>query len=427
MPNESSEQGGFLPFLNRLPLPKAVEPSSPLAQMGAALRPWLGGGLGLDAAPASDSGRAPGPQGGGPASGRKASSVDWLFGHLSDGVNAAGFGDLRVAEAKREEEERAKTEAAERAKKAQEEKDEQKKKDREAERKAMPDQIKEELDKKYEEDRKLFKQKKLDKEPTKPDLSNNETERRVHGKMIDLEYAPPSMRAAKDPDKPVGNLDTKEDRLKFLQGFTQNDPKDPKSEHYCGPTALMAAAMVDKGQQGLTPMVAQMQAEAVAKAAADPNNKDSAEQVKRFQQLQDKINKNELTNSDMQFMQKNLYDQLQSIQAKQVDKDGKPIAHDDGINQKTMETYLSSNKGMRDAMLNNNTHLALIDSDGDGKRNHWVLDLQGEKAVYDPYARKDGQVVTAADQVDDYRKTNAVPLHSDGSPAIEQVPEVSKP
>jgi hypothetical protein len=86
-----------------------------------------------------------------------------------------------------------------------------------------------------------------------------------------------------------------------------------------------------------------------------------------------------------------------------------------GLHEQVMKDYLDAT-GMNQRMAKQNLDVRNIDNDGDGTRNHYFFRIgptgdQKNATVYDPYARKGGQVVTEADQVSDYQKTNWATLH----------------
>ncbi len=366
--------GGFLPLAQSEP--KQASPSLPGADPAASS--WFSGLLpGLTAPRDAHQG---GAQAGNQNNEHKQSSVDWLFGHLGDAVNTLGFGDLRVADAKREE--RANQRAT------------------------------------WTSDIKI----------TSPELTDKQVDRLMHSQMIKGEYLQPGQVPAIDMTAKIGNLESKEEREKFLSTFSQFNPKDPKSAAYCAPTALMAAAMQADGAKGLAPMVASMQA-AANNGLQDPThdkNQDKAikKQLEELEAIQEKIKTGEMTNKDIRYVQENLYKQLREQQKKDGTYDD---PKDLGIGDATMYNYVKNNPYMQEAFKKGDTRLSMIDNDADGKRNHWILQMGsgmfGAKSIYDPWARKGGQIVREADQVEDYEKTNAVEYNERGRPRTDFTPE----
>ncbi len=382
----------------------AAAPSSP-QQAAAAPGGWFGGILGgiqKTADAAVDYARdAWNPT---PAQAEeKQNSITHLFGNFADSaLNAAGFGGLRVAEAKEAEREAARAEARAKA----------------------PKELRDEADAKYEYDHSSYERDK--KKPgfkgTEPKrVDDKEIERRVHGKMIDYEYKDNADIQKVDPEQPVGKLDTPEARASFLNSFVQNDPNDPKSAHMCGPTALVAAAIVADGPKGLSPMISSMEKDAAHL---------TEEQKKQLTDIKDKIKNNtDLKAGDIQFMQKQLYEQLQRNQTDNKNKDypneaDRDKADHNAINSKTMERYLKDNPAISKMFRDKDMNLNLVDNSGKGTPAHWVLEMRNlydakwgapkTKAYYDPWARKDGQLVTDEKQRGDYKDTTNWRYDSNG-------------
>jgi hypothetical protein len=197
-----------------------------------------------------------------------------------------------------------------------------------------------------------------------------------------------------------------------LQGFTQFDKNDPKSEHYCAPTALIAATIMDGGTKGLAPMITQLS------GSVKPDSPEG----KQLAELQKKVADGKMTHEDMAFMQKTLYSQMIEYQKKNKTSDNEG---DPGISENTMKNFLHENSSgyLRGAFIRNNMAMQLMDNDGDGNVNHWVLNMRtGEdRSVYDPWSRKNGQIVKAADQVNDYRNTNRVTYDEQGNISTKQI------
>lgn len=349
---------------------------------------------------------------------------DWLSDHNPFGDSAEEKAKKAEAE-KKQQDDRAKEEADkkfdtdETAKRANEDKG---KAERDKKREQLPEEVRKDLE--IEDGQKLAEwEEKKKKDPKKagpvPDtltITDKQRDRRGHGKMIGAEYSDPNTLPDKDLNKPIGTLESKADKMKFLETFTQNDKNNPDSASYCGPTAMIAATIHAQGTKGLSPMVAQWQAQ--AKAKIDPKDPDSAKRAQELDDLQKRIEKGELTNKDMQVMQKNLYDQMIAFQKEQKSDDKTNPA---GITDATMHHFLQQkeNNYLRKAFIDGGTRMSLIDNDGDDKRNHWVLEMgyrnNGQRAIYDPQTRKNGQVVRAADQVEDYKKTNRIAYDEDGN------------
>ena len=306
--------------------------------------------------------------------------------------------------------------------------DESGKVERDKKREALPGEVQKDLEKENQ-DRSYEWAKKDPKTagpaPEEKTLTAKQTERRIHGKMIGAEYSNPDQLPDKEPNKPIGSLETKADRMKFLEGFTQNDKNDPDSASYCGPTALIAATVYAQGSKGLSPMVGQWEAE--AKKKADAGDADSKKKLEELGELQKKIDKGELTNKDMMFMQKTLYGQMQAFQAENKSGDKNNPA---GITDGTMYAFLQRDDTayLRRAFLEGGTRMSMVDNDGDDVRNHWVLEMgygseSKNKVIFDPQTRKNGQIVRSSDQIEDYKKTNRYAYQENGVPYSDITPE----
>lgn len=380
MGDDTNSQGGFLSMLmpSAAAKPQAAAgippfpPTAPAAAAPFGLDP--GGAAGALIEKNSTVGRA----------------LEWLYSQWAGDSKpaAAGPDPKQAAE-----------EAARKASEAKYKADEDAKGERDERRKALPAQVREDAEKLYEEEGRA-----------KP--KDEYYARREHAKMVAGEYLTKEGIPEKNPQEPVGNLDSKEERLRYLQGFTQFDKNDPKSESYCAPTALIAATIMDKGTKGLAPMITQLS------SSVKPDSPEG----KQLALLQDKVKDGKMTNEDMAFMQKTLYSQLLEYQKKGGTYKNKDDA---GISENTMKGFLhqESSGYLRGAFIRNRMSMQLMDNDGDGELNHWVLNMRdGEnRSVYDPWSRKNGQIVKAADQVDDYRNTNRVTYDEEGNISLKQV------
>lgn len=403
MADDSASQGGFLSTLSQALAPKPQGPPAPPAIGAQPSSFWPTS----EAAPGAQDGTdlshlargATNATSGNPSIVQQA--IDWLF---------SGWGGS--SDSKSDDAKRAADEAAKKKSEAKYKADEDEKAKRDEKRKGLPAQVKEEADDQYMADMAKFENHELKKKPEDHELTATEIERRGHAKMIDNEYLKKSEAPEKNPQEVVGKLESKEDRLRFLQGFTQTDPSDPKSEHYCGPTVLIAATIHAKGTAGLAPMLEKMATDA---------KKDSPESA-QIADLQKKVADGKLTNADISYMQKTLYSQLMEYQEKNksyVKSDDKATEelNKTGVSDETMKKYIAENKYLQSAMVFGNSQMSMIDSQGDGKLAHWVLRMRvnDNTAVFDPWARRNGQVVKTADQVDDYRNTTGITFNEFGN------------
>jgi hypothetical protein len=125
-------------------------------------------------------------------------------------------------------------------------------------------------------------------------------------------------------------------------------------------------------------------------------------ELKELGAIQKRIQKGEqLSMADIQAVQYQLHGTLRRQQKEQISG-----ADEGGVDGKVIQNFISNPK-MAKMFKDNDLGISRIDTDGDDRGNHFVLNLgrpssEGEK-VYDPYARKGGQqVVTDPDQLRDY-------------------------
>jgi hypothetical protein len=197
-----------------------------------------------------------------------------------------------------------------------------------------------------------------------------------------------------DPKRSLGDLGTKEERLAALAKLVQNDPNDPDAEYECGPTALVAAAIYSQGAGGMEALMKAMEGGGVDKQRA-----------KDFAELRAKLKKgDDLEMGDVQMMKHELYETLRAMEGEGAAKHG--------IGALKMGEFIGNNEGVKQMFAGGDLELDFVDTDGNAMQNHFVLgihDPDGWKTrgaapntVFDPYARRGGQVVTAPDQVLDY-------------------------
>lgn len=236
--------------------------------------------------------------------------------------------------------------------------------------------------------------------------------------------------------EPIGDLSkmSPEERLKVISKISQNDPKDPDSKHYCGPTALLAAAMYGGGNEGVNKLITQMKSDA----------KDDPEQQKRLQSLLEKSQGGGLDLKDIHNLEKDLYADLQKrqiafLQSGVGGHDEEAEALRKKVAKRVKEEGGTDNKSLQDFIKQSGLSEHFFDKDGNqimglnlvannsknadpNNKNlkdaaHWVLDINdasagelvraqdghGYNTVYDPWNRggqgafKGGQVSTMKD------------------------------
>lgn len=272
---------------------------------------------------------------------------------------------------------------------------------------------------------------KADREKTREDLNkqNNDDHQSTRAKMIGREYFDQKSAPSVDPLESVGKLETKEDRLKALGKITQNTGSD-QGEHMCGPASLVGAMIYADGAGGVAKLVEKLEAAKKAEAEAKKLASKGKGKSKGQQDDEDPVltgikqklaDKKELDQSDIHALQVSLYEHLKKQEQNDPaiqDKDGA------GVDGKTIQDFIQGDKDIATMFRDKHMSINFTDTDGDKKLNHFVLainDPDRAKAgsvtpfntVYDPYARKGGQVVTEVDQVQDYDFANRKMIDAD--------------
>lgn len=140
----------------------------------------------------------------------------------------------------------------------------------------------------------------------KSEITQDKITQRKHANTISTAYKYKSktkedrQKFPEEADKPIGNLDSTDARMKFLNGFTQNNAmlqdKEGRDigEHACGPTSVIAAAVAMDGPKGLNPLIDRLEKDLKNK----PNNIQMADMPK-YTALKQRIKDNKLTAADM--------------------------------------------------------------------------------------------------------------------------------
>lgn len=176
-------------------------------------------------------------------------------------------------------------------------------------------------------------------------------------------------------------LGSKEERLAALNSLTQNDSTG-QGEDMCGATSILAASMVAGGNDGVKDLIDTMSA----------TGKLNKSELKELGAIQKRIQKGEqLSMADLQAVQFQLHSTLRRQQKEQIAGED-----DGGVDGRIIQNFISDPK-MAKMFKDNEMGISRVDTDGDDKGNHFVLNLgrpSSEGAmVYDPYARKGGQQV----------------------------------
>jgi hypothetical protein len=226
----------------------------------------------------------------------------------------------------------------------------------------------------------------------------------VHGKNLDAEYADvndPSWSAAK-LQTDVNSLDKIENRMKLLDGLTQNaENGGVDANGRCATTALMAAMIHSGGKDGIQSLID------VARAGSDPQD----EMAKmKFDDLAKKMKAGTLNQADLSGLNDELYMQMRNQQSKDFEKEGWDVPMS-GIAPEQLQKFIAKNPKMAEVFKSGKYSIDSVDTDGKGgseeAANHYVLSVGGENNnfVYDPQARKDGhQVVVNPVDVQNYHQ-----------------------
>ncbi len=201
-----------------------------------------------------------------------------------------------------------------------------------------------------------------------------------------------------DPYAPL-DLSSAEDRIKFLNGFTQdsvtdeNGNKDPNSKNMCGPTSLIGGAILADGPKGVVTLL-----DAVDRMS--PGGADD-EQMMILRAKLDPANPQPLCALDLQNAQKYIYERMNKAEGLDV-KDPAAMAaateSQRGIDTLSMQKLMQESPELSKMYKDNNMEIAGIDVGGANgmQEDHAVLkvnDTDGNPVmVFDPGQRKNGQV-----------------------------------
>lgn len=196
-------------------------------------------------------------------------------------------------------------------------------------------------------------------------------------------------------------------RLDFLNSFTQNANSDQRSAGaMCGPTALMGGAMLADGERGLGTLIDAVEG-LKGDASPDPAVADIRKRIAAGEQL---------SRMDLDFVQDRLYKRLNLAEGHDVEKATPEQLADPkfaGVKGATLNSLLEKNSDLQKLFLDNHMSLSGVDLGGENGKDldHWVMRMEGvdglPKMVYDPQARRGGQVVGRSDATrteEDYRK-----------------------
>jgi hypothetical protein len=194
------------------------------------------------------------------------------------------------------------------------------------------------------------------------------------------------------------DLESPEGRVASMDLLTQNDPSTARGEDTCAASSLVAAVILAEGTDGVLKLMDTME--------RDPNPNMQAQYGERLKELRARIMKGEpLTVGDVHDLQQDVYTQIKS---REMQKPG-DAAMGDATFGNSMKEYLAGSEELREMMAEHQMEISYIDNQGDGNSHHAVLTIgalgkEGKAGVYDPYLRREGQMITDPDELERYRK-----------------------
>jgi len=217
-------------------------------------------------------------------------------------------------------------------------------------------------------------------------------------------------------NQPLGDLNDPSARLKAMSFITQDkalkedgketDATDDKSN--CSGASIVGAAFLAEGPEGLKKVMSAIEKQ-------DPTG-GSTKKDPEYVALKAKLAKNpdSLTVADIQALQQHTTQVLNANQKtdKELQKEMGPDAT--GIHGKTMDKFMEKSPDLVKMFEKNGMEIIGVDNDGalDDKEkklhmDHWVVRMKGpdgKQAIYDPLARRGGQIIDFDEGVDHYNK-----------------------
>ena len=213
---------------------------------------------------------------------------------------------------------------------------------------------------------------------------------------------------------PLGDLNDPAARLRAMSFITQDKPlldgesatDNTQDKHNCSGASIVGAAFLAEGPDGLKKVMAAIEKQ-------DPTGK-MTKNDEEYKLLKAKLAKDpsSLSVYDIQTLQQRTTDVLGSTQ--KTDKELKEAAKDaDGIHSKTMDKFMDKSPELAKMFKENGMEIQGIDNDGALDKNgqtgmdHWVVKMKGKdgkEAIYDPLARRGGQIIDFDEGVKHYDK-----------------------
>lgn len=215
--------------------------------------------------------------------------------------------------------------------------------------------------------------------------------------------------------QPLGDLTDPAARLKAMSFITQDRPlrdgekatdaTDDKSA--CAGASVVGAAFLAEGPEGLKKVIS-----AIEKQDPEGNLTSKKYATPEYTKLKEKLAKdpNSLTVADIQALQQTTKDVLHRNQS--TDDSLNLEEGETAIHGKTLDKFMQNSPELATMMEKNGMQIEGIDNDGlldDNNQtgmDHWVVRMKGpdgKEAIYDPLARRGGQVIDFDEGVNHYK------------------------
>lgn len=211
----------------------------------------------------------------------------------------------------------------------------------------------------------------------------------------------------------IKDFDSTEGRINILNSITQNSSDfNTHGKVRCGPSCIVAAAIRADGLDGLKTLINTIKTQPEYRSL--PNDIKTA-----LDKSLSEINKTTLLGLlDRTFDKKNisviqeaLYQVLDKRENNWADNKGNKLQDDERtglkdekLKNQSLSSFIKLNPQIKELLKN--VEIKLIDNTGGGQGNHWVMfmkDHNGNKAVYDPFDKKDGnQVIKDSKDISKY-------------------------
>jgi hypothetical protein len=197
----------------------------------------------------------------------------------------------------------------------------------------------------------------------------------------------------------VIDVDSEAGRQATLNRMVQNVRGDEGSEHSCGPTSVLAGAMMAGGRDGLRTLINDV-------SSHDQNGHVDAETQRLLQAVNDPHH--QLTQGDLNTIEGRMYASMRADQHARNGDESRDIEGEE------VQRFIREDPELNRMFARSHQRIDLVDNDGErdhaGNLNpdHFVLerdDAQGHaQQIYDPWARFDGnQVITNQNVIRNYQ------------------------